>query len=284
MLKRWLRTRRYLTWCGLILLLSGVAYTSTSVLLHNAKPSLASAEASPPSSVPPPPQSGRRARRPNLTLRPEAFNLSRRLGLRFHSSGRELSVMVGRLTVGSEQRNVRMLRLRTEEGERVEVQLTGGGQVSLNWSAEEGVTVAGNPVSGEQRALVERLVLDSPEQFVLAQLRGASYYTVARQVRPAEAGGADDYTGPLWDLVRVTEPARGGQHRPQSRWRLYYINTSTGLIDKVVSQEQAETLTAEVTEWVTQGDESVPRRIVWKRNNQTMMELAFSNVIHQPRP
>ena len=44
---------------------------------------------------------------------------------------------------------------------------------------------------------------DPPDQFVLAQLRGSSYYTVARNVRPA--GATDGYAGPLWNVVRIDE-------------------------------------------------------------------------------
>lgn len=97
-----------------------------------------------------------------------------------------------------------------------------------------------------------------PKRFVLAQLRGASYYTEARNVRPEEAGGSDSYTGPVWDLVRVGEPKRGAQAKPQSPWRLYYINTSTGLIDKIVSEEQGETITAEISGWTNQNGELAP--------------------------
>lgn len=96
-------------------------------------------------------------------------------------------------------------------------------------------------------------------------------------------GGADNYTGPTWDLVRVAEPINLSQNRPQSLWRLYFINSSTGLIDKVVSQEQGETITAEISGWVTQAGEAIPTRVVWKRNNQTAMDLTITNASHSPK-
>ena len=68
----------------------------------------------------------------------------------------------------------------------------------------------------------------------MAQLRGASYHVVARNVRD-DVGGSDSYSGPLWDLIRVEEP--GTETTRESRpWRLYYINVQTGLIDKIVSE------------------------------------------------
>jgi hypothetical protein len=79
--------------------------------------------------------------------------------------------------------------------------------------------------TGFDRQLLERVVFDSADQFVLAQLRGASYYTIARNVRPDEVG--ESYDGPVWTVVRINDPDRDEQRKPESSWRLYYINTAT---------------------------------------------------------
>jgi len=50
------------------------------------------------------------------------------------------------------------------------------------------------------------------------------------------------------------------------------------LIDKVLSQEQGETITAEFSGWTNQGGEQFPARVVWKRNNQAVMEFNLNNV------
>ena len=125
--------------------------------------------------------------------------------------------------------------------------------------------------------------MDSADQFVLAQLRGAAYYNTARLVRPVEAGGDDIYTGPVWNVVRLSEPAGVTRIRPQSLWRLYYINSATGLVDKVLSQEQGQIVTAELSGWANQGGETVPTHIAWKLNNQIVMDLAITNVTYRPR-
>lgn len=217
-----------------------------------------------------------------LALQPEADRQRRRLGQRFLASGREVSTLVGALTLGADRQTVRIVRSQDNDDERLTIAL-GGGPAALTWSGVDGAKLNGGPATGNLRTLVERLALDSPDQFILAQLRGASYFTVARNVRPAEAGGSDNYSGPVWDLVRVAEPAHLTQNRPQSRWRLYYINSATGLIEKVVSQEQGQTITAEFSSWVNQSGETIPTRTVWKLNEQTIMELTLTNVTHNPK-
>lgn len=215
----------------------------------------------------------------NLSLQPEAFNMSRRLGQRFARQKREKWVLVGTLSVGGNPQGINLVRKQTDDGERVEIAIAGR-QASLTWDADQGALSSGVPVTENDRALIERLVLDSPDQFILAQLRGAVYQTMAQQARPAEAGGSDDYKGPLWDIVMIAEPGQGDRQLPQSPWRLYHINAATGLIDKVVSQEQGQTITAEITGWVKQGGELVPMQIIWRQGTQTVMELRLTNISH----
>ncbi|HEX7772302.1 MAG TPA: hypothetical protein VF435_07755, partial [Pyrinomonadaceae bacterium] len=121
----------------------------------------------------------------NLSLQPEAFKLSRRLGNRFMSSRQTSSTLAGTLITGTQQQEVNVVRRQTSGGEDVGIGVAG---VALTWSDGEGPGASGSNVNEGQRMLIERLVLDSPDQFVLAQLRGASYYTVARNVR-ADLGG-----------------------------------------------------------------------------------------------
>jgi hypothetical protein len=124
-------------------------------------------------------------------------------------------------------------------------------------------------------------VLDSPDQFVLAQARGASYYTVARNVMPASANGADDYTGPIWDVIRIGEPSAGTAH-PVSRWRIFHINSETGLLDRSISDEQGATVTAEFSGWVDHLGEKVPTHITWSQKGQMLMDLTLNSITHGP--
>lgn len=215
----------------------------------------------------------------NLALQPLARGLGRRLGQRFLKPGREVSVISGTLKVGSDSRHLVVRRVQAEGGERVEVNVAGRG-TPLTWDAVGGTSRAGSPADAEGAALAARLALDAPDQFVLAQLRGASYAVVARNVR-ADEGGGEAYAGPLDDVVRVVEP--GGQEGSAPAWRLYYINSVTGLLDKVVSEEAGEKVEAVLSGWAEHGGEWQPSRVIWSRGGQVFMELTVANAAHGPK-
>jgi len=213
-----------------------------------------------------------------LSVQPQADKLRRQLGKRFLAPGREVSALQGIVTSGAQRHSVRIVQ--SQEGDDVRLAIAlDGGQPLLAWSGRAGTIADDNPVVGGLHKLVERLSLDRPDHFVLAQLRGASYHTVAYAARPAEAGGSDSYTGPVWDVVRVSEPDIDREaNKPLSLWRLYYINHATGLIDRVVSEEDGGVVTAEISGWVTQNGEQAPTHITWTRNNQVVMELHIHNI------
>lgn len=215
----------------------------------------------------------------NLSMQPEAFKMSRKLGARFLSSRREVSVMIGTLTIGSERQHIQVYRRQNDHGERVEVSI-GSGPVALSWSDTDGSRASDRAASENERLLIERLAFDSIDQFVLAQLRGASYRTIARNVMPAEAGGADNYIGPVWDIIRVDDPEQDPQKRPLSAWRLYYVNSETGLIDKVVSEPNGERIETNFSSWIEQAGEKLPTRITWNRSGQRIMEFRLTNFAH----
>ena len=210
-----------------------------------------------------------------LAGNPEPDSLRRRLGRRFLFPGKEVSIISGTLTVGAESHPVSISRSQQADGESTAVAFNGGSS-SLSWNSQNGAMSGASQATTSDRSLVERLTLDSPDQFILAQLRGASYYAVAQNVVPAGAG--DNYTGPVWDVVRVGEPGQGGTAIPKSPWRMYYVNSATGLIDRVISREDGLPVMAEFSNWTEYGGEISPGRIVWTRDGQVVMELVVSNI------
>jgi len=213
----------------------------------------------------------------NLSLQPEAFNMGRRLGGRFAPGKREKSVLIGNLTIGSESRVLHTTRTQTDDGEQVEIRIAGSPGL-LTWDKGQGARSSGSRANRSDRELIERLVLDGPDQFVLAQLRGASYYTVARNVRPVDAG--DNYAGPLWNIVRVNDPEPDETKRAQSSWRLYYVNTATGLIDRIESEVEGQRIVAVISGWTEPSGEKVPTQITWTRQGQTLMQYSLTNFSH----
>lgn len=219
-------------------------------------------------------QTPSRSSQRNLSLQPEASKLARNLGARFLARKNTSSVVIATLTVDSEIRTMRMTRRQDDDGENVEIAVDGS-PGPLSWDAKRGGVASGREVIETDRTLIERLVFDSPDQFVLMQFRGASYYTLARAVRPADA--SEGYDGPLWTVVRVDDPEQDEAKRPVSRWRLYYLNTATGLIDRIESEAHGQRIVAEISSWTEQHGEKFPAQIVWTRDGQTFMQYNLKN-------
>lgn len=257
-------SRRWQTciWCGASIALLAV----TSVIVFSRASAESAALANTQS------QSQRRKKLRNLVLQPQAAAVNRKLGNRFKAdNGR--SVLVGTITIGSDRQPVTIIRSLTDTGETVELNLIGR---KFMWTDAEGITVAQGAAAAEaQHLAVERLVFDSPDQFVLAQLRGASYQTVMRNLRPTNA--TDDYSGPLWDMVRVNDPQTNESAKPKSPWRLYFINSISGLIDRVESDLDGQRVEASILQWTEQNGEKMPSQIRWTMNGQTLMEFELNS-------
>jgi hypothetical protein len=212
----------------------------------------------------------------NLAMQPEAFKLSRRIGgERFRSKTPPALMMQGVLSTGTNQRNVQLSRYQNENGERVQVTLDGA-SLSLSWDAMSGARATTGVLDADNRALLERLTFDSADEFILAQLRGASYAVVARNVRPDDA--PEGYSGALWDIVRVDDPQQDGQKKPLSEWRLYYLNTRTGFIDRIVCDSQGVRIEASFSDWIDRSGEKFPSMITWTSNGRTLMTFNLTNV------
>jgi hypothetical protein len=179
------------------------------------------------------------------------------------------------VTIGDSEQPVTITRRQTKKGEDVELLLPGR---ALRLNAQEDTQAVLSSATETERVLLERLIFDSPDYFVLAQLHGAGYSTVARNVRPPDV--ADNYSGPLWTIVRVDEPQTAGTFQPNSPWRLYYINSNTGLIDRIVSRLGDETIEALISAWTDQAGEKIPSQITWSSGGQTVMSYQATSVSH----
>ncbi len=208
----------------------------------------------------------------SLSLQPEARKLSRLLGSRFLSSSRSIVTITGTVTIGPNSQTMTIARRQTETGESVQI---ASGTKTLSWNEVDAGRATTGIATPDDEVLLERLVFDGPEQFVLAQVRGASYYTIARNVRPENTGS--DYSGPLWTIVRVTESQPDDKLPPMSAWRLYYINTGTGLIDRVVSQSEGQTVEATILSWNEQNGERIPGHITWSVAGKLIMDYRVTN-------
>jgi len=212
----------------------------------------------------------------NLGLQPEAIRLLRRVGgQRFKLKTPPAVVMNGVLTTGSDRQTIQFSRSQSASGERVELVLASGTRL-VSWDAAAGARISTGTLDSTDRTILERLTFDSADQFILAQIRGASYQVVVRNLRPDDA--PDNYAGPLWDVVRINDPEPDGQKRPMSQWRLYYLNRTTGLIDKIVSQSEGQRIEASLSDWKEINGEQFPLTIVWTQRGQPLMTLNVTGV------
>lgn len=213
-----------------------------------------------------------------ISLQPQALKLAKRLGQRFVGAHPGHSLLRGTVVVlGTESRDVRISRWAAEVGEEVEVTLDGPRGPST-WMAHGGVVVPLAGASAADGEVVERLLADSPDRFVLAQLEGASYSTIARNVRPATANDGEEAS--LWEVVRVDDSQPDKARSTASRWRLYYLNVRTGLIDRVISQWRGETVEAEFFDWTNFSGELMPAKITWAHAGHALMEFRLTSFLH----
>lgn len=203
----------------------------------------------------------------NLSFQPEAARLGVKLGQRFTGSDSDVSVLIGEVVTNETRVPVRIIRRQDKRGESVEITRNGK---SLAWTASPGSKASS--FNESDRSLIERVVFDSADAFVLAQLRGASYQVVAKNVR-ADLDGADNYDGPLWTVVRVGYSGADIETKPETPFRFYYINSRTGLLDKVISEVQGEEVVATLEDWITEGGETFPSVVRWSIGGRQIMEF-----------
>jgi hypothetical protein len=212
----------------------------------------------------------------NLLLQPEAVKLSLRVRKNgFDPRSPRTVVVDGVLTNASGRSNVEIRRYQTDKGEHVEVAVAGA-SAPLSWDASAGAWTSAGTINLNDRAVLERFTFDGADQFILAQLRGASYYVVARNVRPNDA--PENYSGPVWNVVRIDDPEQDEQKQPLSRWRLYYLNSTTGLIDKIACEFQGASIEANLSEWTEHEGEKLPSSITWTSGGQTLATFNLTNV------
>jgi hypothetical protein len=194
----------------------------------------------------------------------------RRVGDRFSGLTEGTTVLSGLLTRGDTREAIQITRRQSEANETVEIVKAGS---SSTWDDLAGFK-EDEAVPPAEREIAERVIRDSVDRFVLDQTRGAAYTVVGRFVRAGITNGSENYEGPLWRIVRVNEsPAT----HPTSEWRLYYINEKTGLIDKVLSEQDGRHYEAAFSEWRQENGEWFPREIIWTCDGQTLMTLSLTS-------
>ena len=156
------------------------------------------------------------------------------LGNRFESPAQGRSMVTATLTRSKgEPRQFTIIRelpdkLRIEETV-LTTQRTIGHDGNRPWAR------AGS-LSAEDLLLIETIVRDSVEHFIAGQARGDATFHLGDMFR-ADDGSNQNYDGPFHDILRVDdafETPEGTKTRPT----LFYLNSRTGLLEKIVYERE----------------------------------------------
>jgi hypothetical protein len=163
-------------------------------------------------------------------------------------------------------------KLRIEETSLTS-QRTIGNDGSRPWSR------TGSP-STEDLRLIETIVRDSVEHFIAGQVRGDATFHLGDMFR-ADDGSNQNYDGPFHDILRVDdafETPEGTKTRPT----LFYLNSRTGLLEKIVYEREEGKIEVEFGEWITIASQKTPGRIIWKENGSVTNQLVITHVAFSP--
>src|SRR5712692_2799008 len=140
-----------------LVLLAGSILLTAAIGAHHKRPIASAGLTNPSAALPLGQGSGKSGRNPHsrLSHQPEADRVRRGLGQRFMGAGRERTVLVGTLTIGTDSSPVRIIRTQSDDGEQVEMAIGTGGP-SMTWNPTEGARVDANRAVGISRAIIER--------------------------------------------------------------------------------------------------------------------------------
>lgn len=207
------------------------------------------------------------------------------LGDRFESPGRARSILTGAFVrhVGGTQVSAPMVLLREfPDKVRFEVQTASGLRVlghdgRQSWSQD-------SSISREDAALVEELVTDSVEHFITGQATGDATFHLGDMFRLNDSSDAE-YAGPFYDILRVDDTFRNSSGL-RARPTLFYLNSRTGLPERIVYELPGEGATTRVEvefgEWFTVAGQKLPRRTAWKKGGALVGELIVNQAVFSP--
>jgi hypothetical protein len=137
---------------------------------------------------------------------------------------------------------------------------------------------------GADLQLLEFLVWDSIEFFIAGQANGAATRVLGDRFR-LDDGRAPGYAGPFYDVLKVDEnftSSTGISRRPT----IYYLNSETGLPERVVYDHPSKEKTRviiEFTNWLTVGDQKLPGKATRRENGMTTEEIIITHALFGPK-
>jgi hypothetical protein len=152
------------------------------------------------------------------------------LGDRLERPGKERVTLSGTIHRGGGSDANAFILVRESSG-RVRFQEQDGHRArTVAFDGREAWKPVGRPDQSEE-ALLETLVYDSADQFLVAHARGTSTRFLGSRFRLDE-GDSEGYGGPFYDLYQISDLDMTGQE-PRRQTRTYYVNSDTLLLERV---------------------------------------------------
>jgi|GEM_PF-1024747 len=201
------------------------------------------------------------------------------LGDRFESAEKGRCIATGTLTRSvAGQESTSQVVITRETSDKLVIQetsITGsrtlGHDGSRSWAS-------GQPITSEERVLIETLVRDSVDHLISGQAAGAATLHLGDMFR-SDDGTNSDYTGPYFDIIRVDDQFVN-QDGARTRPTLYYFNSRSGLPAKIVYEDRDQGMRTEVEfdEWTNIAEQKFPVRTTWKDRGKLKQQLVITQV------
>lgn len=185
-------------------------------------------------------------------LQPQLREALRQLGDRLERPGKERLTLLGTLTrLSGSQVETAPFRLITEFQNRMRLEEQVGTQLRVTVFNGSNAAKLGGPVNRRDEDLIETLVFDSVDNYLIKQTQGAATRFLGSRFR-LDNGEAENYSGSYYDLYQTTDQIRiGPSIREQSKQ--YYFNSDTQLLEHVRYEIQPEgarvSVEVQITGW-----------------------------------
>jgi hypothetical protein len=203
----------------------------------------------------------------------------KQFGDRITAPGKERITITGMIKRAGDSRFL-PIHLTLEFPDRVRLTVQDGIQqrtIAFNGQTATGV---GDALTNSERDIIESLVYDTEEHFLLSQTQGAGTRVLGQRFR-ADDGTTPNYTGPYYDLYEVTDQVNSGSG-PRIQRKTFYFDSTSLLLAKVRYQLLRDGATVDVetqiSEWQKREGQQIARRILRLENNQPVLTLTINAV------
>jgi hypothetical protein len=198
------------------------------------------------------------------------------IGDRLEKAGRERLTVTGTLSRGADSQTEDVTAI-LEFPDRLRLTRQRGNQTRVFTFDGEQVKAGGNPLDEAERDLMETLVYGSAEHFFSTQVQGMATRFLGSRFR-LDDGSSPDYGGPYYDVYKVGDQVRTAAERSE-RLKLYYFNSETLLLERVVYEINRNGSTIKVEErlgdWAREQGQQVARRIERFENDESVFVLTI---------